>query len=193
MDVPKPQIDVAVAVLQRPDGAVLLGSRPEGKPYAGYWEFPGGRIESGETVSQALRRELIEELNLEVVGDYHWCVFVHDYPHAVVRLFFRRAIGAFNNPVPQENQQAAFFLPGQDTPGPLLPASIKPRSWLELPAELNPNALPAGFRGLCLNGLELHSDLLFVDSIDYYWVTHDVARWRAHLENANQRPCYFIE
>uniref|UniRef100_UPI00135A5338 NUDIX domain-containing protein n=1 Tax=Rhizobium sp. 18055 TaxID=2681403 RepID=UPI00135A5338 len=54
--------EVAVGILFRGDGAMLLSTRPAGKPYAGYWEFPGGKLEAGETVEQALRRELIEEL-----------------------------------------------------------------------------------------------------------------------------------
>lgn len=53
-------VDVAVGVLIREDGKMLLSSRPEGKPYAGYWEFPGGKIEAGETVHEALARELGE-------------------------------------------------------------------------------------------------------------------------------------
>ncbi|MEG0047363.1 MAG: NUDIX domain-containing protein, partial [Comamonas sp.] len=59
--------DVAVGVLLREsDGALLITSRPAGKPYAGYWEFPGGKLEEGETVEQALRRELIEELGVTI-------------------------------------------------------------------------------------------------------------------------------
>ena len=54
-------VDVAVGVLIDAEGRFLLTSRPEGKVYAGYWEFPGGKLEAGETVEQALRRELIEE------------------------------------------------------------------------------------------------------------------------------------
>jgi 8-oxo-dGTP diphosphatase len=61
-------VDVAVGVLLRPDGTFLLTSRPMGKPYAGYWEFPGGKLEVGETVEQALARELHEELGI-VTGD----------------------------------------------------------------------------------------------------------------------------
>ena len=62
----RPVTDVAVGVLLKPDGAYLLTSRPEGKVYAGYWEFPGGKLEAGETVEQALRRELHEELGITI-------------------------------------------------------------------------------------------------------------------------------
>jgi 8-oxo-dGTP diphosphatase len=81
-------VDVAVGVLVRPDGAFLMTSRPEGKAYAGYWEFPGGKIEVGETVEQALRRELQEELGIEIGLAQPWKVEMVDYPHALVRLHF---------------------------------------------------------------------------------------------------------
>ncbi|VTU14615.1 8-oxo-dGTP diphosphatase [Variovorax sp. SRS16] len=61
--------EVAVGILIRSDDdALLLSTRPEGKPYAGYWEFPGGKLEAGETVEQALRRELHEELGITIAG-----------------------------------------------------------------------------------------------------------------------------
>src|SRR4051812_28674545 len=62
----KKRVEVAAAVLQRPDGAFLLAQRPPDKVYAGYWEFPGGKIEPGETAADALARELHEELGIEV-------------------------------------------------------------------------------------------------------------------------------
>ena len=78
--------EVAVGVLLRADGAMLLSTRPPGKAYEGYWEFPGGKIETGETVEQALRRELIEELGVTIGPAQVWKVTEHDYPHALVRL-----------------------------------------------------------------------------------------------------------
>jgi 8-oxo-dGTP diphosphatase len=78
--------EVAVGILIRDDDALLLTSRPEGKPYAGYWEFPGGKLEAGETVAQALRRELQEELGVTIGDAEIWRVTEHDYPHALVRL-----------------------------------------------------------------------------------------------------------
>ena len=78
--------EVAVGVLLRADGAMLLSTRPPGKAYEGYWEFPGGKIEAGETVEQALRRELIEELGVAIGPVQVWKVTEHDYPHALVRL-----------------------------------------------------------------------------------------------------------
>ena len=78
--------EVAVGILVRADDALLLSTRPEGKPYAGYWEFPGGKIEAGETVEEALRRELHEELGITIGHAEVWKVTEHDYPHALVRL-----------------------------------------------------------------------------------------------------------
>ena len=65
-DVPRKVVDVAVGVLIGADGRFLLTSRPEGKVYAGYWEFPGGKLEVGESVEAALARELNEELGITV-------------------------------------------------------------------------------------------------------------------------------
>jgi len=81
-------VEVAVGVLIRPDGAFLLTSRPVGKVYAGYWEFPGGKLEPGESVATALRRELQEELDISVHQAVPWRDTLVDYPHALVRLNF---------------------------------------------------------------------------------------------------------
>ena len=75
-----------MGILFREDGAMLLSTRPPGKPYAGYWEFPGGKLEQGETVVQALRREMVEELGVTIGDATVWKVTEHDYPHALVRL-----------------------------------------------------------------------------------------------------------
>jgi 8-oxo-dGTP diphosphatase len=76
-------VDVAVGVLIRPGGDFLLTSRPAGKVYAGYWEFPGGKLEPGETVEQALQRELQEELGIVIGHAKPWKVEMVDYPHAL--------------------------------------------------------------------------------------------------------------
>lgn len=83
-------VDVAVGVLIRPDGRFLLTSRPEGKVYAGYWEFPGGKVEPGESIEAALRRELHEELGITIGTSEAWKEELVDYPHALVRLHFRK-------------------------------------------------------------------------------------------------------
>ncbi|MES2950612.1 MAG: NUDIX domain-containing protein [Pseudomonadota bacterium] len=122
-------VDVAVGVLFRPDGAFLLTSRPEGKPYAGYWEFPGGKLEATETVAQALERELREELGIRIGPVQPWKVEMVDYPHALVRLHFCKVFewsGAL------EMREAQSFswesLPVQMAP--VLPGTIPVLQWL---------------------------------------------------------------
>jgi 8-oxo-dGTP diphosphatase len=81
-------VDVAVGVLIDAAGRFVLTSRPPGKVYAGYWEFPGGKLEPGETVAAALRRELHEELGITIGAAEPWQTELMDYPHARVRLHF---------------------------------------------------------------------------------------------------------
>ncbi len=85
-------VDVAVGVLIRPDGDFLLTSRPPGKVYEGYWEFPGGKLEPGESVEAALRRELQEEIGVTIGAVHPWKVEMVDYPHALVRLNFCKGV-----------------------------------------------------------------------------------------------------
>ena len=86
--VDRPVVEVAVGILLRPDNFFLLTSRPEGKPYAGFWEFPGGKIEPGESVEQALGRELYEEIGIHIESVTPWRQEMVDYPHVLVRLHF---------------------------------------------------------------------------------------------------------
>ena len=84
----KKLIKVAVGVLFDASGQFLMTTRPPGKVYEGYWEFPGGKLEAGEDVSQALRRELHEELGIEALRIEPWRVECIDYPHGLVELHF---------------------------------------------------------------------------------------------------------
>ncbi|MCW8209242.1 NUDIX domain-containing protein [Verminephrobacter aporrectodeae subsp. tuberculatae] len=121
--------EVAVGILLRADGAVLLSTRPPGKPCAGYWEFPGGKIEAGETVEQALRRELIEELGVTIGPASVWKITQHDYPHARVRLHWckvRQWTGEFEM---REGQSMAWQqMPPTVTP--VLPGAYPVLQWL---------------------------------------------------------------
>jgi 8-oxo-dGTP diphosphatase len=85
-DANRPVTEVAAGILVDAEGRYLLGQRPEGKPYAGYWEVPGGKIETGESVFTALKRELQEELGIDIESSEELVVLEHDYPHAYVRL-----------------------------------------------------------------------------------------------------------
>jgi 8-oxo-dGTP diphosphatase len=126
--------EVAVGVLIRADGAVLLADRPPGKPYAGYWEFPGGKIEPAETVPAALARELHEELGIDIGAVLPWVTFEFDYPHAYVRLHFCRVHDWRGTPHAREGQRLGFFRPDGTLPAPLLPAAAPALRWLALPA-----------------------------------------------------------
>ena len=101
---PKKRIVVAAGILERPDGAVLLGQRPEGKPWPGWWELPGGKLEPGESVLEALRRELHEELGIEVTEAHYWVRHEHEYPLSHVVLHFVRVTGWQGEPVGRESQ-----------------------------------------------------------------------------------------
>jgi len=101
-------VEVAAAVMQRPDGAFLLAQRPAGKVYEGYWEFPGGKVEAGEQPSAALARELREELGVDVETAYPWITRVYTYPHATVRLNFFRVTRWRGEPHPREEQAIAW-------------------------------------------------------------------------------------
>lgn len=132
---PKAPVDVAVGVLVRADGHVLLAQRPEGKPYAGWWEFPGGKLEAGETVEAALARELEEELGLVIGPAYPWVTVGYVYPHATVRLHFCRCFAWQGEPESRERQAFAWSDPAQCTQSPLLPATVPAIKWLQLPDE----------------------------------------------------------
>jgi 8-oxo-dGTP diphosphatase len=122
------EVEVAVGVLIRPDGAFLLTSRPPGKVYEGYWEFPGGKVEAGETIEQALRRELQEEIGVTIGAVEPWRVERVDYPHALVRLHFCKVRQWTGELHMHEGQQFAWQqLPV--TVQPVLPGTVPVLQW----------------------------------------------------------------
>ncbi len=130
-------VDVAVGVLIDADGRFLLTSRPEGKVYAGYWEFPGGKLEAGESVEEALRRELHEELGITIGAAQPWQVEMVDYPHALVRLHFCKVFDWSGEFQMREQQTMAW----QTLPvrvAPVLPGTIPVLGWF---------AAERGFKG----------------------------------------------
>ncbi len=131
---PEKIIDVAVGVLLRPDGTVLLGNRPADKPWPGWWELPGGKLEAGESVQQALTRELKEEIGITVTQTTPWVTYVHKYPTTTVRLAFCRVTEWSGEPQGLEGQLLR-WVPidtAHDVPQ-LLPATYPPLRWLQLP------------------------------------------------------------
>ncbi|KAF0811836.1 8-oxo-dGTP diphosphatase [Andreprevotia sp. IGB-42] len=129
-------VAVAAGILIKPDNSFLLGSRPAGKPYAGYWEFPGGKLEAGETAFDALKRELIEEMGVITTAATPWIVQTFSYPHATVRLHFFRVSGWQGEPTPHEGQQFAWQQPGALSVSPILPANGPILRGLLLPDQL---------------------------------------------------------
>ena len=126
-------VEAAAAVILQPDGSFLLGQRPEGKPYAGYWEFPGGKIEPGETAAQALVRELHEELGIEADRYTPWITREFVYPHAHVRLHFFRVSGWHGEIRDIHHSALAWRRADNVDVSPLLPANLAVLRALTLP------------------------------------------------------------
>ena len=122
-------IDVAVGILLKSNGDVLLGCRPAGKPFAGYWEFPGGKVEQGESVFDALKREFEEEVGVQILSADAWCGVEHVYPHAHVRLHFFISRAWKGEPEAREGQELAWQ--GSVAVAPVLPATIPLLEWLD--------------------------------------------------------------
>ena len=128
-------IEVVAAVLERPDGSFLLAQRPAGKVYAGWWEFPGGKVEAGEPLARALEREIREELGIGVGKAYPWITRVHVYEHGTVMIHFFRVVEWHGEPHAHEGQ--AFVWQRLDRPlvEPMLPANGPVLASLALPLE----------------------------------------------------------
>ncbi len=122
------RVAVAVGILLQADGSFLMTSRPVGKVYAGYWEFPGGKLEAGESVEQALRRELQEEIGISIGHVAPWRVEQVDYPHALVELHFCKVFEWTGQLHMREGQSFAWQqLPVQV--GPVLPGTVPVLDW----------------------------------------------------------------
>lgn len=126
----RPMVDVAVGVLVQADGSFLLTSRPEGKAYAGYWEFPGGKLEAGESIEEALSRELNEELGLTMGEAKAWKVEMVDYPHALVRLHFFK-VTQWSGELQMKEQQSYTWSVLPVGVSPILPGALPVLEWLE--------------------------------------------------------------
>lgn len=132
---PKPYVRVAVGVILREDGAVLLSSRPVDKPWPHWWELAGGKIEPDETVISALKRELKEEIGITATAITPWVKYVHHYSVNIVELNFCKVTAWEGDPTPLENQNIAWHqpeLPMALEIGPVLPATFPVLRWLQL-------------------------------------------------------------
>ena len=127
----RPLTRVAVAIIERVVGGeyqVLFAQRPAGKAYAGYWEFPGGKIESGETIVEALIREIDEELGIQIRSAEFWRTERFSYEHAHVELNFCHSSDWSGEPHGREGQAFAWQTPNAINLRPLLPALHAPES-----------------------------------------------------------------
>jgi 8-oxo-dGTP diphosphatase len=139
-------VEVAVGLLISPAGEFLMTTRPNGKVYEGYWEFPGGKLEAGETVAQALRRELQEEIGVTIGEVYAWREELVDYPHALVRLHFCRVFEWAGDLTMHEGQRFAWSgLPV--ALDPVLPGSLPVLTWLSAQPEMLVAPNPLGTTG----------------------------------------------
>lgn len=129
----QPLVNVAVAVVQRSDGCVLLAERPQGKSSGGFWEFPGGKFEIAENAQQALAREVREEIGIEIDRSYPWMTYEHTYPDKRACLHFYRILAWHGTPHGREGQRISWEDPLALTIGPLLPANEKVLRALSLP------------------------------------------------------------
>jgi 8-oxo-dGTP diphosphatase len=127
------RVEVAAAVIRNARGEFLLAQRPAGKVYAGWWEFPGGKVETGESVTAALARELHEELGIDATEIDPWLTRDFDYPHAAVRLRFCQVRAWTGDLHGREGQAYAWQQPGAVAVEPVLPANGPILRALELP------------------------------------------------------------
>ncbi len=177
------RIEVVAAVIFNPRGEFLLAQRPPGKAYAGYWEFPGGKVETGEDAASALARELHEELGIEVTLAYPWLTRDFDYVHAAVRLRFFRVLGWSGELRGRELQQFTWQSVRTITVAPLLPANGPILRALELPAaygitcagELGRDEFLTRFTQSLRNGLRL------VQVREHQLADHDLSTFAADV------------
>jgi len=164
---------VAVAILQKPNGDFLLASRPQGKPWAGWWEFPGGKIEANENPEHALKRELQEELGVMPTQIQPWLQRIYDYPAISengydspakkVHLHFFFVTAWQGDLHPHEGQQLSWQNPANITVSPVLPANAPIMKALALPsiyaisnvAEMGEDAFLSSLELQLKNGLKL--------------------------------------
>ena len=154
------RIHVAAAVIRGADGQILLAKRPEDKHQGGLWEFPGGKVESGETVQAALARELEEELDIRPTAARPLIQVRHDYPDKQVLLDVWEVSAFTGEPHGAEGQPLAWVSPRQlgdyEFPAanrPIVAAARLPEQYLITPEGLSGPELLRGAKGTAGAGI----------------------------------------
>ncbi len=131
-----PEIVVAAAIIRDRENRLCLSRRPEHKHQGGLWEFPGGKVEEGEAVEQALARELDEELGMKAVRSQPFMTVRHRYPDLRVTLHFREVTAYTGEPHGREGQPVE-WVPLQALSSRQFPAANQPVvTALKLPRQL---------------------------------------------------------
>jgi 8-oxo-dGTP diphosphatase len=108
--VQKAVIEVAAGLIYR-DGRYLIGRRKLGAHLAGFWEFPGGKRETGETLAECLQRELFEELHVQIDCPIPYQIVRHEYPEKIVELHFFRCMIEQGEAMPVGCEEIRWVLP----------------------------------------------------------------------------------
>ena len=188
-----PKIHVVAGILFNERGEFLLSSRPAGKPYAGYWEFAGGKVEAGESEFAALQREFMEELGVEILHATPWLAKFYRYEHAHVNLrFFRVAVHEWRGALQaREQQQWAWQQAGDFTVSPMLPANTALLASLAVPTAFS-GSLKTGLHGENASGayrvmpphMAAPHDPIWLPFDD--WQQHNALQHNRQPENANR-------
>ncbi|MBX9753577.1 MAG: Nudix family hydrolase [Pseudomonadaceae bacterium] len=156
------RIHVAAAVIRGADGRILLARRADQQHQGGLWEFPGGKVEAGETVAAALRRELQEELGITVTSARPLIKVQHDYPDKQILLDVWLVSAFSGEPHGAEGQPLAWVAPRQlpeyEFPAanaPIVQAARLPAQYLISPDGLEPKAVLQGIQAAVASGIGL--------------------------------------
>jgi len=148
-----PAITVVAAIIRGEDGRICLSKRPDNKHQGGRWEFPGGKVEQGEALSEALARELEEELGMTGATSSAFMTIAHQYDDLHVTLHFRDVRAWQGEPEGREGQRVQWFLP-DELSGLRFPAANQPVvNAIRLPEQLVIAPEAISFREL-LSGID---------------------------------------
>jgi 8-oxo-dGTP diphosphatase len=115
-------LDVAASIVRAPDGRVLMAERTAGQISPGFWELPGGKIDSGESAQHAAIRELDEEIGIRALDVRPWISYEHAFPLRRIRLHFFKVERWEGTPHGREGQRLAWIDPAKPEVAPILPS-----------------------------------------------------------------------